>query len=544
LSWLRKTKDITYGELVVLPLTCVEWRGAGSTRSVACKEVSFSQSVCQSVGAFFNGSTSYRLSDLLEGLRKEEIIGKPKTAQAEHSQAYSTRENKRFEDILWAWPALSSFCVQMTQRRFQKERRAATKSDSELRIVAGSKTPRKITWDKFGEDPLKKTKTILLERMPVTFGVLKDLASPRKRRSNTEEKREDVLERAENTVTHALSALLMSFNRHVKLLPAAMGVFLFGSRAQQKIFDYGSRIGHTPGYKTTYNILKSLATQQSAELVRAADDRCTWYKMITDNIQSYHRHRDERMWNPNQMATGLAATAVQMYDWEITAPDVEDRQRRWNNTSVRKALTFKDVSDLADREHALQVARLQWLRTLVVACPRLRRKYIARVDELYHGTRQSRQIPPTRHTKLFSMKTNNSNEQVTTELHDGVIDFLTQLGHKHQYTVGKIMLIGGDGLTYEKLLKLKEYMQMHPDLFDSLAVIEPYLEAWHAMWTDLTRIYEHNWIGAHSRDPSTIGKCSNEMGRKPPSNLKKVDYYPAMHTAGIILDALMLDGWR
>ncbi|KAF6748295.1 hypothetical protein DFP72DRAFT_1074559 [Ephemerocybe angulata] len=45
-------------------------------------------------------------------------------------------------------------------------------------------------------------------------------------------------------------------------------------------------------------------------------------------------------------------------------------------------------------------------------------------------------------------------------------------------------------------------------------------------------------------DPSTSGHSSTVIGRAPPANLKKVDYYPAVDLLYLVLDTRMLDCWR
>jgi hypothetical protein len=41
----------------------------------------------------------------------------------------------------------------------------------------------------------------------------------------------------------------------------------------------------------------------------------------------------------------------------------------------------------------------------------------------------------------------------------------------------RLVPVGGDGLTYEKMLQLKRYMQFHNDPFEGFELAEPALEA-------------------------------------------------------------------
>lgn len=100
---------------------------------------------------------------------------------------------------------------------------------------------------------------------------------------------------------------------------------------------------------------------------------------------------------------------------------------------------------------------------------------------------------------------------------------------------------GGDGLTYEMFIWLKRYLQFHSDVFQSFALLEPVLELWHTLWTDLSRLFECHWPAGSltSQDPSTLGHSAQLISRKMPPNLKKVDYYPGAQLAYDVLDVQM-----
>lgn len=105
-------------------------------------------------------------------------------------------------------------------------------------------------------------------------------------------------------------------------------------------------------------------------------------------------------------------------------------------------------------------------------------------------------------------------------------------------------MVGGDGLTYEKMVQLKIYLQFHDDSFESFDTLQPALAAWHTEWTNLSRIYETHWDSILSQDPSTLGHSAALIGRRAPADLKKVDYYPSVELMYLVLDVRMLDCWR
>src|SRR5882762_8623894 len=110
-------------------------------------------------------------------------------------------------------------------------------------------------------------------------------------------------------------------------------------------------------------------------------------------------------------------------------------------------------------------------------------------------------INPHQKTKVHPLATNAKNEARTTELKDAMLDFLGQMGqHDHNY-LQKLVLAGGDGLTYEKLLQLQRYLQFHDDAYQSLEILVLLLELWHLEWTDLSRMRH---IGVTTSHPMTL----------------------------------------
>jgi hypothetical protein len=51
------------------------------------------------------------------------------------------------------------------------------------------------------------------------------------------------------------------------------------------------------------------------------------------------------------------------------------------------------------------------------------------------------------------------------------LDFFDQIGHSHDDYTRRLLLVGGDGLTYEKTLQLKKYLQCHKNEFESFAFV-------------------------------------------------------------------------
>ncbi|KXN86688.1 hypothetical protein AN958_09775 [Leucoagaricus sp. SymC.cos] len=159
--------------------------------------------------------------------------------------------------------------------------------------------------------------------------------------------------------------------------------------------------------------------------------------------------------------------------------------------------------------------------------------------------RENSKLPLTvKPTKVHPLATSSKNETVTTELKDGLVNFLLQLGQKDGDYHECILLASGDGLTFQKMLELTRYLQFHNDAFQSFEVLEPTLSTWHTEWTALSCLYETHWNNILSPDPSSIGHNAAKIKHPAPSNLKKVDYSNGTSLLHLILDVRILDCWR
>jgi hypothetical protein len=219
-----------------------------------------------------------------------------------------------------------------------------------------------------------------------------------------------------------------------------------------------------------------------------------------DNVQNYLRLRDFRIGRENKMNIGIAATFTEVEGVDSRALDPDDRMRRITN-SDRANLTVDRLRRMIDEEHLERVGVLQWVTALVHYVPALSHLR-SQVASLYRT--QARKLPlPVTATKVHPLATSGKNETVTTELKDAMVDFFSQIGQKEDDYLPRLILAGGDGLTYEKLLQMKRYLQLHTDRFQSFQLMEPVLELWHTMWTDLSRIYELHWGESSTCNVST-----------------------------------------
>lgn len=339
----------------------------------------------------------------------------------------------------------------------------------------------------------------------------------------------------------AISSLNFSRTNRANLFPTVLGLSHFALSAPFELFIHGSRLGIMPAYSTICDTLEGLADHE-AQVVRAHGQDATSVGIIwLDNVQNYHLQRDMRLGRENTLNIGIAATYVELPDCAASAMDLEDRRRRLA-ANARGTLTVEQLIGFVDNEHRETVGSLQWLRTLTHYVPQLS-VYRDKVSQQYR-TRGAKQRLPTTPSPVHPLATSAKNETITTELKDALLDFLEQAGQSPDGFKKQLFMLGGDGLTYEKIVQLRNYLQLHDSMFESFELAEPVLAPWHTVWADLSRIFETHWGDLLSQDPSTLGYSAGKIGRKAPASLKKVDFHYGTDLAYLVLDARMLDCWR
>ncbi len=307
------------------------------------------------------------------------------------------------------------------------------------------------------------------------------------------------------------------------------------------VFDYCSRIGLTQSWHATFDLLTRLAKGNAQRVRDLGRDLARWLILRFDNVQQYHKQREMRIGRENAMKIGIAATVAEARDFVPEAADMDDHLRRIAE-GRRKDLTVEKLTDLVDWKHAETVAELHWVQVLVNHVPALAH-YKPAVAELFRTVGAKLIVSPQK-TKIYPLPTVAKNETISKDLRDGLIDFLKGMGQEEEDYIRRLIPVGGDGLTFEKLVLLKNQLQAEPGEFHRFSILFPFLEIWHTSWTYLSTIFETHYGEVLTKDPSALGHSATKIDQKRPPDLKKVDYYPCLYVGITILEARMLDCWR
>ncbi|KZV89643.1 hypothetical protein EXIGLDRAFT_751045 [Exidia glandulosa HHB12029] len=173
--------------------------------------------------------------------------------------------------------------------------------------------------------------------------------------------------------------------------------------------------------------------------------------------------------------------------------------------------------------------------------------YRGDVKRAFETEARKLQIPRTRRTVIHPLRSNSHDPSLATGLKDGVFElYKDQLGLSKDGWQPRLMMVGGDGGTFEGLVRIQKYLQIMPSAYDRMDWMIPILQLWHTKWTAISRIIFNCWGegSERSEDISCLGHNANLIGRKTPPNLKKVDFSRDSETLFIIGEARMRDCWR
>ncbi|PPQ76949.1 hypothetical protein CVT26_007946 [Gymnopilus dilepis] len=468
------------------------------------KDVSRSTQHSMYASHFLRGTTELTVSTILKLWFKSPD---GRSTSSDLSEMYST--SVKYTKIKPARAALTSFAAQIVEKELVREAKSAVKPSSGLHATLKRRGSQRVEWTDISTDTVSRVQGVIKHHQPLLWHYTNKIAEGEVRKSGAVQ--------AVRVCTHVISTLDFSRNN-----------------APADLMSYGSRVGDMVAYTTVHRSLNDLATFEAMITREHARDPTKFGFLQFDNVQNYMRQRDHRMGRVNKMNIGIAATYCELEDIDPTWADLDDRRRRVAENK-RAELTVDALLKMIDQSHLDLVFSLHWLRVLVNSIPELSRWKEHKAKKL--------QLP-IKATKLHPLASSGKNETVTTELKEGLCDFLEQLGQVSGDYLPRIFVASGDGLTFQKMLEIQRYLQFHSDPFQSLEILEPVLSVWHAEWTDVSRVFDAHWDTSLSQDPSSLGHSATLVGRPAPSSLKKVDYYPSVDLMYLVLECRMLDCWR
>ena len=260
---------------------------------------------------------------------------------------------------------------------------------------------------------------------------------------------------------------------HAKLLPSDKSLLLFACRANRYLYAYDSRVGTATSYHAVYDALKKLSDHDLQRIKDIATDPESAVSVRLDNVQYYVRPRTYTIGREAHMVVGTAATAIKLEGFNPAALDILDKRRRIAENK-RQSLTLDSLWALVDHSHLDIICTLQWLCTLVDTVPELD-QYKADVQRLYN-IKGRKYCATLRKSQVQPLPTNGKNETVTSDLAKSLREIFSHIGQTESSYTPRLILTGGDGLTYERMVQLKNYLQFHDTAYERLDILEPLLE--------------------------------------------------------------------
>ncbi|KDQ50832.1 hypothetical protein JAAARDRAFT_164426, partial [Jaapia argillacea MUCL 33604] len=427
------------------------------------------------------------------------------------------------ESIEHAEPALCTWAVELVADLVTRESDVMVKPDSGLHLRASSKKSSKhmTTWEKIDGFSLRGLQSTAERNAPILWRILSSYTDP----ESIKQTRAVAIRkyRPKNIVCSSMvGALTFTRSSRASLYPLARGVWYFAVKAHQSVYRVESRLGQSVSYESVRKALRAMAEAKQDDLrnaMRPGSGR--HFIVVGDNVQAYAKQRDHRIGQENKMIKGFAGTAIEMEDVDPAAFDMDDFVARQNRLE-RKQLSADMILQDINWEHQDHVGAFQFLHTLVTFVPSLS-IYSEATDAWEKNVLGKNQIPPTRRSNTIPLATNSADEMTVQGMKQAVDEFLgAQMGINEETLNKRLLVVTGDGKTFDQLLKVKRYLATHEGDFESLRCVVPLLELWHTKWTDLSRIVRTHWGDGSLNDPSSLARMANEIEMPTPSDLRKL----------------------
>lgn len=333
-----------------------------------------------------------------------------------------------------------------------------------------------------------------------------------------------------------------SHNKNARLLPTSRGLLYFAYSAASDIHALNCRLALSPAYSTILNDLEKFGEQEAWIIKDRGQNPDVVGAIVFDNVQNHKCELHLRMGRLNTMNVGIAGTYFELNGVAPSALNLPAR-RRLLDENLRKGVSVGKLSRFIDWKHVDNVMSLHWLLVLAEFVPHASSSNLKEHVMMLFRTRCRKLQLPVQANAVHPLAPSSKNETVITELKDGLVDMLEQIGQTTDQYNEQFILMGGDGLSYDKMLQQKRLHKRETNTFRRFEVVEPVLAQWHTHWTDLCRIVEKFWGSPLSSDPSTLGHSAAKIGRPPPPNPKKADYYPFSELIYLICRVRMLHCW-
>ncbi|KAJ6480404.1 hypothetical protein C8R45DRAFT_1155471 [Mycena sanguinolenta] len=485
------------------------------------RQGSRSPSHAQIVSLFLAGRGTYTVSDILSCW-----MASPDGVLSAHdpnlADMYST--DTPYTEIRPVRAALTSFALQTVGNLLARGAEKAVQASSGLHVSLTSQDPiKKSGWLRIGQNTIAFVGDVLEQHLRPAFYLLDRIAmrKPRNRDGVVVASRQ--YRPARGVIIHALADLLFCRTACANLLPLSRGILYFGCSVPVDIMAYNSRIGTMPSYSTVYKHLEALSAEEARVTLAHGRDPTKIGVLLFDNVQNLARVRDHRIGREKHMNVGMSCL------WRI-------------KSNERASLSVDRLFGFLDQEDADTTGYLAWLEVLV-RCVKPLKYQSVEVKARFRGT--AKLVIPVQKSVVHPLAPSGKKETIPSELKDGLIDFLKQIGQTPESYISRKLIIGGDGLSYAMVLQLQSYLQWHKDPFKSFEIFELQLQVWHTKWTDIIRVFQTHWwrTSGKSTNPASLGHSASKIGRAAPSNMKKVEFYPGSQLLYLVLDARMLDCW-
>ncbi|KAF9233098.1 hypothetical protein BU15DRAFT_80456 [Melanogaster broomeanus] len=377
-----------------------------------------------------------------------------------------------------------------------------------------------VTWDAINSFSFASLQALSEKNAPITWHLASSYANDEFESSTVYAVRTN---RPQNLgCADTMSVLTHLCHGYASFPAMCRAVYYFASMASQSLYRVDSRLGRSISYASTYATLETMSSKTLDDLKMAAQPasgRHFW--LVGDNIQTYAKMYEPQLGRESHMLKGFAGTAIELQDFDPAALNVDNLIEK-QNLLGRMKLTVEGILADINSDHLEKTGALHFLRALIEFIPALS-SYGKQVDD-FEKTLAINQITPDHKSNIIPLATNSADEIHMQGMHEAVKDFLeNQMGISDENLHKRVLIMSGDGKTFDQLLQLKKYLIMHEGDFESYAALFPC---------------------SNSGIQSGLSCMANHASCPTPADLRKVDFYNGAHLVDLVLNANLLNCWE
>ncbi|KAF8231490.1 hypothetical protein L208DRAFT_1459229 [Tricholoma matsutake] len=300
------------------------------------------------------------------------------------------------------------------------------------------------------------------------------------------------------------------------------------------------RVGLSVAYSSVLSTLHTLAADSDILLrvwgatTEIGEPR---FLFLFDNVNKMQHAWQSIIGWEDEVKSGTAATLIKLKDVPPGAMLAEPLLKNLKEKVCSK-LTVEMLVDDIDWAHIESIGATTVLRVWTKHVSGLA-KFHSVVESCFSTTYAKHPLQLWK-SEIHPMCTTDINEATTTGVASVLYNLISQLGIVGSWLNKYVVLVCGDQLSVDWILKVKLYMGTAATTYNRHDWALPVIQLWHMKWALQKCIFRLHWWDNAGKEIFGLHHDCDLLGRGK-FNPVKCDFYPAHHILEDRFDALILD---